>query len=40
MYENELVEYTNRHRMEEATAKVLARLQHMKSLLCRTMKRR
>ena len=38
MYESEIVEYTNRHRMEETTAKVLARLHHMKSVLCKTIK--
>lgn len=38
MYENESGEYTNRHRMEETTAKVMARLHHMKSVLCKTIR--
>ena len=36
MYESEIIEYTNRHKMEETTAKVLARLHHMKSFLSKT----
>jgi len=38
MYESEIIEYTNRHRMEETTAKVFARLHHMKSILYKTIK--
>ncbi|CAF0727909.1 unnamed protein product [Rotaria sordida] len=39
MYENEIIEYTNRHKMEETTAKVFARLHHMKSILFKTLKK-
>ncbi|CAF0739804.1 unnamed protein product [Rotaria sp. Silwood1] len=39
MYENEIIEYTNRHKMEETTAKVFARLHHMKSILYKTIKK-
>jgi len=38
MYESEIIEYTNRHRMEETTAKVFARLHHMKNILYKTIK--
>jgi len=38
MYESEIIEYTNRHKMEETTAKVFARLNHMKSILYKTIK--
>ena len=38
MYESELIEYTNRHKMEETTAKVFARLHHMKSILYKTIR--
>ncbi len=38
MYNSEIVEYTNRNRMEETTGKVFARLHQMKSILCRTFK--
>ncbi|UJR13790.1 hypothetical protein I4U23_000800 [Adineta vaga] len=39
MYETNIVEYTNRNKMEETTAKVFARLHHMKSVLCKTIKK-
>ncbi|CAF2700296.1 unnamed protein product [Rotaria sp. Silwood2] len=39
MYENEIIEYTNRHKMEETTAKVFARLHQMKSILYKTIKK-
>ncbi|CAF1934156.1 unnamed protein product [Rotaria magnacalcarata] len=39
MYESEIIEYTNRHKMEETTAKVFARLSHMKSILYKTIKK-
>ena len=38
MYESEIIEYTNRHKMEETTAKVFARLHHMKSIFYKTIK--
>jgi hypothetical protein len=38
MYESELVEYTNRNKMEETSGKVFARLHQMKSILCKTIK--
>jgi hypothetical protein len=38
MYENEIIEYTNRHKMEETTAKVFARLNQMKSILYKTIR--
>jgi hypothetical protein len=38
MHEKETIEYTNRKKMEETTVKVLARLHHMKSMLCKTIK--
>jgi hypothetical protein len=38
MYESEIIEYTNRQKMEETTAKVFARLHYMKSILYRTIK--
>ncbi len=38
MYESDIIEYTNRHKMEETTAKVFARLHHMKSLLYKTIR--
>ena len=33
MYENEIIEYTNRHKMEETAAKVYNRLHLMKCIL-------
>jgi hypothetical protein len=38
MYDSGIVEYTNRNKMEETTGKVFARLHHMKSILCKTIK--
>jgi hypothetical protein len=38
MYESEIIEYTNRHKMEETTAKVFARLHQMKSILYKTIR--
>ncbi len=38
MSDSEIVEYTNRNKMEETTGKVFARLHHMKSILCKTIK--
>ena len=38
MYESELVEYTNRNKMEETSGRVFARLHQMKSILCKTIK--
>ena len=38
MHEKETIEYTNRKKMEETTVKVFARLHHMKSMLCKTIK--
>jgi hypothetical protein len=38
MYDSNIVEYSNRNKMEETTAKVFARLHHMKSILCKTIK--
>jgi hypothetical protein len=38
MYDSEIVEYTNRNKMEETTGKVFARLHQMKSILCKTIK--
>jgi len=38
MYHSEIIEYTNRNKMEETTGKVFARLHHMKSILCKTIK--
>ncbi|CAF1041457.1 unnamed protein product [Adineta steineri] len=34
-----MIEYTNRNKMEETTARVFARLHHMKSVLCKTIKK-
>ncbi|CAF1199356.1 unnamed protein product [Rotaria sordida] len=39
MYISEIIEYTNRNKMEETTAKVFARLHHMKNILCKTFKK-
>ena len=38
MSESEIIEYTNRHKMEETTAKVFARLHQMKTILYKTIK--
>ena len=38
MYVSEIIEYTNRKKMEETTGKVFARLHQMKSILCKTFK--
>lgn len=38
MYNNDIFEYTNPKKMEETTGKVFARLHHMKSILCKTIK--
>lgn len=38
MSESDIIEYTNRHKMEETTAKVLARLHQMKSTLYKTIR--
>ena len=40
MSESDIIEYTNRHKMEETTAKVFARLHQMKSILYRTIRSR
>ena len=38
MSETDIIEYTNRHKMEETTAKVFARLHQMKSILYKTIR--
>ena len=38
MSESDIIEYTNRHKMKETTAKVLARLHQMKSILYKTIR--
>lgn len=38
MHIRQFIEYTNRKKMEETTAKVFARLHHMKNFLCKKIK--
>ena len=40
MTRSEIIEYHSRRRMEETTARVFARLQQVKSILCKTLKSR